>query len=85
MFDVAVVKYEKPYDSLKKAVGLCHGFENLKKDSKVFLKPNLVVWHEGIDFPKYGVLTTARLIEDCVILLKEYGVRDISIVEGAVQ
>ena len=64
MFNVAVVKYERTYDSLRNAITLCNGFENLKKDSKVFIKPNLVVWHKNIDFPKYGVLTTARLIED---------------------
>jgi len=85
MFNVAVVEYEKPYDSLKKAIDLCNGFEKLTKDSKVFIKPNLVVWHKGVDFPKYGVLTTARLIKDCVMLLKEYGVQDITIGEGAVE
>lgn len=85
MFEVAVIRYEKPYDSLKKVIDLCGGFEKLSKDSKVFIKPNLVVWHKGVNFPKYGVLTTGRLIEDCVVLLKEYGVGNITIGEGAVE
>jgi len=85
MFEVAVTRYEKPYNSLKKAIDLCDGFKRLTKDSKVYIKPNLVIWFKGVDFPKYGVLTTARLIEDCVMLLKEYGVKDITIGEGAVE
>ncbi len=84
MFQVAVVRYRKPRESLKQAIDLCSGFGRLEPDMKVFLKPNLVVWHEGIDFPKYGVMTTARLIEDCVVLLKEYGIDDITLIEGPV-
>jgi len=85
MYEVAVVPYERPHDSFKKAINLCDGFQGLRAGSKVFIKPNLVVWHKGIDFPKYGVLTTARLIEDCVMLLNGYGITSITIVEGAVE
>lgn len=85
MFGVAVINYAKPYDSLKNAIDLCNGFECLSKNSKVFIKPNFVVWHKEIEFPKYGVITTARLIEDCVVLLNEFGIRDITIGEGAVE
>ena len=85
MFDVAVVKYEKPMDSLKKAVELAGDIDKLSPDSKVVIKPNVVVWHEGVNFPKYAVLTTSRLIEDMVKLLVEHGARDISIVEGIVE
>lgn len=46
------------------------------------IKPNFVGWLEATDFPKYGFLTTARLIEELVVLLKEHGVRHISLVEG---
>lgn len=52
---------------------------------RVFIKPNLVIWQEGINFPKFGVLTTARMIEDMVILLCEQGVTDITLLEGAVE
>ena len=85
MYDVAVVKYEKPLESLKKAVDLVGGLGGVSGGSKVFIKPNLVIWYEGINFPKYGVLTTARLIEDTVVLLKEHGAQDITIVEGIVE
>jgi uncharacterized protein (DUF362 family) len=80
--DVAVVKYEEPFESLRKAVYLVGGVEGISPHSKVVIKPNYVMWLEGINWPKYGVLTTARLIEDTVVLLKEHGVRNLSIVEG---
>lgn len=85
MYNVAVVKYEKPLESLKKAVDLAGGLGDISGGSKVFIKPNFPLWHEGVDFPKYGVFTTARLIEDIVILLKEHGVKDITILEGIVE
>ncbi len=85
MYNVSVVKYEKPYESLVEAVELCGGIKDLAADSKVVIKPNLVLWHEGINFPKYGVLTTARLIQDMVKLLSDHGVIDITIIEGVVE
>jgi uncharacterized protein (DUF362 family) len=85
MHDVAVVKYERPFESLTKAVTLVGGLDAISPDSKVFLKPNFCVWHQGVNFPKYGVLTTARLIEDTVSLLKEHGAKDITILEGIVE
>ncbi|MEE8470766.1 MAG: DUF362 domain-containing protein, partial [Dehalococcoidia bacterium] len=85
MYDVAVVRYERPFESLEKAVDLAGGFGDVSRGSKVFIKPNFCMWREGVDFPKYGVLTTARLIEDTVVLLKEYGVEDITIAEGIVE
>jgi len=85
MYDVAVVKYEKPLESLRKAVDLAGGFGRLSSNSKVFIKPNFCLWHRGIVFPRYGVLTTARMVEDVVVLLKEHGVEDITLVEGIVE
>jgi uncharacterized protein (DUF362 family) len=85
MHDVAVVRYEKPLESLRKAVNLAGGLGAITGDSKVCIKPNFCQWFDGVNFPKYGVLTTARLIEDMVILLKEQGADDIYIVEGAVE
>ena len=84
-YSVSAVKYEKPFESLNKAIALCDGLRDLSPNSKVFIKPNLVVWYEGVNFPKYGVLTTSRLIEDMVRLLNEHGIGDISIVEGLVE
>ena len=85
MHDVAVVRYEKPLESLRKVVTLVGGLKDISSSSKVFLKPNFCVWHDEADFPKYGVITTARLIEDIVILLREHGVKDITLVEGVVE
>ncbi|MEE8374175.1 MAG: DUF362 domain-containing protein [Dehalococcoidia bacterium] len=85
MYDVAVVKYEKPLESLRRAVDLAGGLGDVSGGSKVFIKPNFCIWHEGVAFPKYGVLTTARLIEDMVILLKERGASDITIGEGVAE
>lgn len=84
MYDVAIVKYKEGLESLKNAIKLVGGLQGFSGASKVVIKPNLVLWPEGTDFPKYGVLTTARLIEELVILLKEHGVRHISLVEGPV-
>jgi len=81
-YDVAVVRYEKPFESLKKAVDLAGGLADLPSGAKVVIKPNIVVWYEGVNFPKYGVLTTSRMIEDLTRLLKERGIDDITIAEG---
>ena len=81
---VAVVKYEKPLDSVRKAVELSHGLDHLPANASVFIKPNIVFWTKATNFPKYGVITTSRVVEDMVILLKEYGVEDIVIGEGTV-
>jgi len=82
MYDVAIVKYKEGLASLKNAINLVGGLQGFSGASKVVIKPNLVQWPEGVNFPKYGVLTTARLIEELVVLLKEHGVQHISLVEG---
>ena len=82
MYDVAVMRYKDGLESLKHAINLVDGLQGFSGASRVVIKPNLVQWPEGMEFPKYGVLTTARLIEELVIVLKEHGVRHISLVEG---
>ncbi|RJR42012.1 MAG: DUF362 domain-containing protein [Desulfobacteraceae bacterium] len=81
---VAIVRYEKPYDSVRKAVELSGGLDKLPSKARVFIKPNLVFWTKEVVFPKWGVLTTSRVVEDMVILLKERGIDDIVIGEGIV-
>jgi len=81
---VAIVRYEKPLESVRKAVELCGGLDHLPPNAKVFIKPNIVFWTRKIVFPKWGVITTSRMIEDIVVLLKEQGVDDITIGEGIV-
>ena len=81
---VSVVRYEKPYKSLEKAVIDCSGFDHLSAGAKVFIKPNIVFWTKACTFPKWGVITTSRVVEDMVALLKEHGIDDITIGEGIV-
>jgi len=81
---VAVVRYEKPRDSVEKAVALSRGLEDLKPGMRVFIKPNIVFWTKSVAFPKWGVITTSRVVEDMVRLLKDRGVDDIVIGEGTV-
>ena len=81
---VAIVKYEEPLESSRKALTLSNGFQNLRKNLKVFIKPNIVFWTKTVPFPKFGVITTSRILEDMVILLKEFGIDDITIGEGTV-
>ena len=81
---VAIVRYEKPLDSVRKAVELSNGLDHLPSQAKVFIKPNVVFWTKAVPFPKWGVITTSRVVEDMVILLKERGIDDITIGEGTV-
>jgi len=81
---VAIVRYEEPALSVRKAVDLCGGLDHLPSKAKVLIKPNLVLWTRYAVFPKWGTLTTSRVIEDIVMLLKERGVEEITIAEGMV-
>ena len=80
---VAVVRYEGPGDSVRKVVELCHGLDQVPTKARVFIKPNIVFWTRVTAFPKWGVVTTSRVIEDVVRLLKERGIDDITIGEGS--
>lgn len=81
---VAIVRYEKPRESVRKAVNLCDGLDRLPPGAGVFLKPNIVFWTRSVEFPKWGVLTTSRVVHDLVHLLKERGIEHITIGEGTV-
>jgi len=81
---VAIVRYEKPGESVRRAVDLSRGLDRLPAKARVFIKPNIVMWTKAVPFPKWGVITTSRVIEDMVVLLKERGVEEITIGEGMV-
>jgi len=83
-YTTAIVRYEKPLDSVRKAVELSKGLDHMPSKAKVFIKPNIVIWHVNVSFPKWGVITTSRVVEDMVLLLKERGIDDITIGEGLV-
>ncbi len=81
---VSIVRYEKPFESVKKAVEMADGLKDLPRGGRVFIKPNIVFWTKAVPFPKWGVVTTTRVIEDMVALLKEHGAKEIIIGEGMV-
>ncbi len=81
---VAIVRYDKPLESVKKTVDLSGGLDRLPSGARVFVKPNIVFWTRLVPFPKWGVITTSRVINDMVCLLKERGIDDITIGEGTV-
>ena len=81
---VSSVKDEKPLESVRKAVELSQGLDHLPSKAKVFIKPNIVFWTRAVTFPKWGFITTSRVVEDMIILLKERGVDDITVGEGMV-
>ncbi|MCB2188477.1 MAG: DUF362 domain-containing protein [Deltaproteobacteria bacterium] len=81
---VAIVRYEEPGESVRQAVELSQGLAGLPQGAKVFLKPNIVFWTKAVPFPKWGVITTSRVVEDLVVLLKEAGAAQITIGEGMV-
>ncbi|WP_419663013.1 conserved uncharacterized protein, DUF362 [Desulfosarcina variabilis str. Montpellier] len=81
---VAIVPYEKPRASVRLAIRQSQGLDGLTRGSKVFVKPNIVFWSATGPFPKWGVITTSRVVEDMVAALKDYGIDDITIGEGMV-
>jgi len=80
---VSLVRY-KEISSVTKAIELCDGFKNLKPTSKVLLKPNICTTCKKGGAPPFGAVTTTRVIEGVVQTLKDFGVNDICIGEGAV-
>ncbi|MBI5018204.1 MAG: DUF362 domain-containing protein [Deltaproteobacteria bacterium] len=81
---VAVVRYEKPLESVGRAIKLSGGLDHLPPKARVFVKPNIVLWTRRAVFPKWGVITTTRVLEDVIAHLKERGIDDITIGEGMV-
>jgi len=83
-FIVSIVRYERPLESVRRALEMCRGLAHMPPDARVFIKPNVAYWTKAVPFPKWGVVTTSRVVHDMVVLLKEHGVRDITIGEGTV-
>lgn len=80
---VSIVRYRKNKDTIRKALELCDGFKDLKANDKILIKPNIVFASRRKKVPLYGVVTTTKVIEDIIILLREYGCNDITIGEGS--
>ena len=81
---VSIVSYEKPFESVRRAVERCDGLAGLRRGDRVFIKPNIVFWTRATAFPKWGMITTSRVVEDMVALLRDSGIEDITIGEGTV-
>ncbi len=80
---VAITKYDGTLNPLRKAIELCGGFEELKPDHKILLKPN-IVWAGTKKLPPYGVVTTSTMVDHLLHLLRERGCKDITIGEGTI-
>ncbi len=80
---VSVMRYESSPGSLKTALEAVDGFRALKPGMRILIKPNLVGWDPIYPIAPYGVYTSSRLVEDMVILLKEYGATEIAVGEGS--
>lgn len=81
---VAVGLYEAPGVSVRRLVESIDGLAGLPGSARVFIKPNIVFWTKAVDFPKWGVITTSRVMQDMVELLVAHGISDITIGEGTV-
>ena len=81
---VAIARYEAPQKSLNSVVELADGLARMPRGARVFIKPNIVFWTRAVPFPKWGVVTTSRVIEDVVAMLKDHGAGRITIGEGIV-
>ena len=82
---VSLVRYSSSPESLAKALEDSEALGKLRPNQKVLIKPNLVGWDPVFPVAPYGVYTTSRLVEDMVIILKEFGVNQITIGEGSAQ
>ncbi len=83
---VAVKRYDGTSVAIKEAIELCGGFNNIKAGDYILLKPN-IFWGGGLfhkSIPKYGLVTSSRIIEDTIIALKDYGCSRIAVGEGTV-
>lgn len=81
---VSLLRYESPGDSVRQTVEMAGGFQGLRPNARVFIKPNIVFWTRYVAFPKWGVVTTSRVVQDVVALLAEYGVKHMLLGEGIV-
>lgn len=82
---VAVTRYDGSLDSVKNAIERVNGLEGLKPSDSILIKPN-IVWGAGGSkkVPKFGFITTSRIVEGIVAHLKKMGFDRISIGEGCI-
>ena len=81
---VSLIRRVKNGNSVLKAIDLCDGLRSLKNSDKVLIKPNLVIGANQKNFPPFGIVTTAMIIDELVQVLLEKGCRDITLGEGSI-
>lgn len=76
---ISILTY-KDHQTVQQAIDLCGGFQNLKPEDRVVIKPNAV----GADpnMPYYGMMTTATVVEGIVRALLAFGCRPENITIG---
>ncbi|WP_027718187.1 DUF362 domain-containing protein [Desulfovirgula thermocuniculi] len=80
---VSVVKHTETYRSLRRALELCDGLRDFRRDDRILIKPNLVAWDFDLPFPPYGVVTTTAVVFALVRILCEEGYSRITIGEAS--
>ena len=78
---VSIVQY-RDINSIAEAIHLCDGFSSLKTSDKVLLKPNICAYGAGL-MPPYAMVTTTVVLEGTVRSLRDHGIADIIIADGA--
>lgn len=81
----AVAAYERDAGSLHTVVSACDGFRGLHTTDHVLIKPN-IPWASPFSWkaPPYGFATTARVMEEAVREMKDFGCHRLAIGEGSI-
>ncbi len=75
---------KNPWNPFEKLLNFLVALDHLPRGVNVLIKPNIAFWARAARIPKWGVITTSRVVEDMVVLLKEKGIDRITIGEGMV-
>ena len=62
-YKVAITKFKENENSVQNAVELADAFKDLPANAKVVIKPNILFWSLMTQYPKWGVITTSRVME----------------------
>jgi len=77
------VKYDGTFDSFAKALELCDGLDGLRTGDKVLLKPN-ILWGGTRGVPPFGRVTTSKIVEYVLKVLRDRGCAGVAIGEGTI-
>ncbi|GAW92627.1 DUF362 domain-containing protein [Calderihabitans maritimus] len=77
---VGLVRYDGQEATLRRLVDLCGGLRNLT-GCKVLLKPNVVIGGRRSQ-PPHGLVTTTRVVEQMINLVRDLGSKEVIIAEG---